>query len=220
MYMVAAILWLILIYSLQFWKSGVLGWLFLLVPLVVYGINLSNVTRHTHQLENEMFKGNFLSIGYLIVIFIINWEKVKDKQRLFLILMIVLILILGSVLDVWILNQIYVKHFRSILIVAAISLLAYVLYIYYEELIGEPTSLSKENTTKTETETETETEKETEIETELEVMVTKGSVVEKGAVVEKKKDTVEQQKAKSGARRLKPGEIEKKDVQGLKSESK
>jgi hypothetical protein len=104
--------------------------------------------------------------------------------------------------------------------VAAISLLAYVLYIYYEELIGEPTSLSKENTTKTETETETETEKETEIETELEVMVTKGSVVEKGAVVEKKKDTVEQQKAKSGARRLKPGEIEKKDVQGLKSESK
>ena len=55
--MIAAIIWIVLIYLISFWKSGPFGWLFLLIPLIIYGINLSNVTKHTVELENEMFQG-------------------------------------------------------------------------------------------------------------------------------------------------------------------
>lgn len=136
-YMVAAIIWLIIIYLLKFWESGLFGWIFLLIPLFIYGINLSNVEHQTVDLEDDMFQGNFLSFGYLIVLFIINWEKVKDTRRLFTILMISLILIMFSLFDIWVPkhNIILIKHIRSILIVAALSLLAYALYIYYEGIL-------------------------------------------------------------------------------------
>jgi len=137
MYMVSAIIWLVLIFAIRFWKSGVFGWLFLLIPLIIYGINLANVRTSTVDVEDDMFQGNFLSLGYLIVLFIINWEKVKDRKRLLTILMFVLILILFSMFDVWVPKRqiIYIKHLRSILIVAALSLMAYSLYLYYEGIV-------------------------------------------------------------------------------------
>lgn len=137
MYMVAAIIWMVLIYSISFWKSGPFGWLFLIIPLFIYGINLANVNKHTVDVEDDMFQGNFLSFGYLVVLFIINWEKVKEKRRLLTILAIALVLILFSMYDLWLPKRkiIYVKHFRSICIVAALSLLAYALFIYYEGIL-------------------------------------------------------------------------------------
>ncbi len=137
LYVFSSAVWIFLLFFLKFYLSGPLGWIFLLVPLAIFGINLSNVSHHTQEVEDDMFQGNFLSFGYLIVLFLINWEKVKFKKRLFTILMVVLLLILFSLYDVWVPKKkiIYVKHFRSILQTLALSLLAYALYVYYEGII-------------------------------------------------------------------------------------
>ena len=73
MYIIAAIVWIILIFLLEFWKSGYFGWVFLLLPLFVYGVNMSNIKDHTVDIEDDMLQGNFLSLVYLFVLFIINW---------------------------------------------------------------------------------------------------------------------------------------------------
>ncbi len=137
LYIFSSILWIFIIFFLKFYLSGPVGWIFLIIPLAIFGVNLDNAKHHTQDVEDDMFQGNFFSFGYLIILFLINWEKVKFKKRLFTILMAILILILFSIYDVWLPKKkiIYVKHFRSILQTLALSLLAYALYVYYEGIV-------------------------------------------------------------------------------------
>jgi hypothetical protein len=136
-YVLSSVIWTGLIYVFNFFESDAIGWIFLLIPYFVFGINISQANKCTIDVEDDMFQTNFLSFGYLIVLFLINWEKVKFKKKLFTILMVVLILILFSVFDVWVTKKkmVHVKHIRSILQTLALSLLAYALYIYYEGII-------------------------------------------------------------------------------------
>ncbi len=133
LYIIATIGWILLIYICKLYQIDAVGWIFLIAPLIVFGINFASTQYHTVELEGEMFHGNFLSFGFLITIILINWTKVKNKQRLFKILMIALILIMFSLVDFWVGKQhlILSKHLRSILQTAALFLLAYALYYYY-----------------------------------------------------------------------------------------
>ena len=138
MYIIAAILWVALIIYCQWYRTGLLGWAFLLIPLIIFAINYQSTCGHTTEIEGEMFQGNFLSFGFLITIILINWTKVGNRQKLFKILGIALILIMFSLIDIWVKKEhlILIKHFRTILQTAALSLLAYALYTYYVEAVS------------------------------------------------------------------------------------
>ena len=136
-YIIAAVFWILLIFACSLFQSGFIGWIFLTIPLIVYGIGFTSVCNHTTDVEDDMFLGNFLSFGFLVTVILINWVKVADKKKYFKLLMIALVFIMLSLIDVWVKKkyQIIVKHVRTILQTAALSLLAYVLYLYYSELI-------------------------------------------------------------------------------------
>ena len=138
MYIIAAILWVVLIIYFRWFKTGILGWVFLFIPLLVFAINYQSTCGHTTDIEGEMFQGTFLSFGFLITVILINWTKVGDRQKIFKILGIALILIMFSMIDIWVRKEhiILIKHFRTILQTAALSLLAYALYTYYIEAVS------------------------------------------------------------------------------------
>lgn len=137
LYIIAAIVWIVLIFLFRLYDTGPLGWLFLVIPIVAFGINYWYASTTTSEVEGEMFQGNFLSFAFLIVVILINWSKVKHKTKLFKILMVALIFIMISLIDIWVPNEqfIYVKHIRTILQTLGLVLLAYGLYIYYREVL-------------------------------------------------------------------------------------
>jgi hypothetical protein len=153
LYLFAAALWIILIYVFgwySIWKLGlssIIGYALLLIPLFVFAINFESVNSCSFEIESEMFQGNFLSFGFLIVVILINWNKVGNQPRLFQILLVSLFFIMLSLVDFWIRKEklILVKHVRTIFQTIALILLAYALFIYYFDLVlnSPPKDLSK-----------------------------------------------------------------------------
>ncbi len=82
-----------------------------------------------------MFEANFLSFSYLIVILIINWDKEADKNKYFQALFISFLLILLSVIDIWVEheNLLLSKHIRSMFQTVALTILAYILFVFYTD---------------------------------------------------------------------------------------
>ena len=136
-YIIAAVLWIVIIFIFRWYQTGILGLVFLAIPLIVFAFNYHFACLSTTDLEQEMFQGNFLSFGFLITIILINWTKVGDKSKLFKILMTALILIMLSLIDIWVSKDklILIKHIRTVLQTSALILLAYALYVYYFDAV-------------------------------------------------------------------------------------
>lgn len=138
-YIIATIIWIVVIIFFGWFKTNIIGLILLAIPLGVFAINYYNSKYHTTDLESEMFHGNFLSFAFLITSVLINWKKVGDKRKIFKILMVSLVLIMLSLVDIWVdrENLILIKHIRTILQTSALLLLAYGLYTYYVETIDD-----------------------------------------------------------------------------------
>ncbi len=147
-YIIAAIVWIVIVFVLCFWEIDIIGIVILAFPLVVFGINFSNTSVLTHDIESEMFTGNFISFGFLIAIILINWSKIENKGKYFTILFISLILIMLSLVDVWVdaENLSVAKHIRSIFQTTALALLIYALYLYYKDVMRMPTASQSKST--------------------------------------------------------------------------
>lgn len=135
-YIIASILWLVLIYFLCIYEiNSMLIWAFVFLPLFVFAINYVNADKCSHETEAEMFQGNFLAFGSLITIVLLNWNSpaVGDKGMFFKIIITAFILIMLSMIDIWASRKhiSLVKHVKSCLQTAALSLLALALYTYY-----------------------------------------------------------------------------------------
>ena len=135
-YYIAIVLWIILVIACRFlFNLGLVGWLVLLIPLIVFFINLRSLDKCSQAVEDHMFSENFLSFSYLIVILIINWDKEADKNKYFKPLFISFLLIMLSVIDIWVEheNLLLSKHIRSMFQTVALTILAYVLFVYYTD---------------------------------------------------------------------------------------
>lgn len=137
LYIVAVVIWIILVWWLDLYKTDGIGWFFILLPIFIYAINYSYVHKAEIETENDMFAGNFLSFGFLIAAFIISWTNAGVNPKVFKIIFVGIVLIMFSLIDVWLPKQEMVisKHLRTIFQTGALSLLALALYIYYQETI-------------------------------------------------------------------------------------
>ena len=136
-YIIGLILWILGVLLLNIYSEDLFIWLFIFLPPVVFLINLINLESCSKELEREMFKGNFLSFGFLITIILINWNsplKNQDKSKFFQLLVVAFILIMISLLDVWVSDkfQSIIKHIKTVLHTSALALLATALYLYYQ----------------------------------------------------------------------------------------
>nr|QBK90674.1 MAG: hypothetical protein LCPAC104_01710 [Pithovirus LCPAC104] len=136
-YIIAIILWIIMIIFLKI-DIDLIAFLLFTIPIIVYLINFHNVEDCSVEVENEIFKGDFLSFAVFIVLIFMNWNKKSRNVDVFKLLVIAVIFITLSLIDFWVPKNkiILVKHFRSILNTASLSILAIALYIYYREDIN------------------------------------------------------------------------------------
>lgn len=135
-YIIAAIVWLVLILLLDLWKPDIFVNLILLIPLVVFFINYISVGEFSCCAEAQMFRSNFLSFGFLVAVVLINWNSPignHDKVGFFKILIVAFILLMLSLVDLWVPKHkmSIVKHIKTSLQTASLTLLALALYLYY-----------------------------------------------------------------------------------------
>lgn len=136
-YIISAILWIILTVVLGLWShDDIIVWIILLLPLVVFAINYLSLGEFSCKMEDQMFRGNFLSFGFLVAIILINWNSPMghhDKVEFFKILIAAFILLMISLIDLWVGHKkmAIVKHIKTSLHTASLTLLAVGLYLYY-----------------------------------------------------------------------------------------
>lgn len=135
-YIISALLWIFLIFALDLWKDDILVMLILLLPLVVFIINFISLGEFSCCMEDQMFKSNFLSFAFLVAIILINWNSPignHNKTEFFKIVIVAFILLMLSLVDLWVpKNKMsIVKHLKTSLQTASLSLLALALYLYY-----------------------------------------------------------------------------------------
>lgn len=135
-YLIAALVWLIIVWYCQLYVTDPIVWFFIVVPIGVFAINYANADKHTKDLENEMFSGNFLSMAFLIVAIVLSYSKVGGKAKYFKLLFLALVFIMFSLIDVWLPTDklILCKHIRSIFQTSAIALLAITFYLFYVDI--------------------------------------------------------------------------------------
>lgn len=134
MYIIAIILWVIIIYVFHIHETDIIGWIFIIIPIIVYSINFINIDFCSTDVEGEMFSGNFLLFTVIILTILTNSGKDENKKEIYRIIFLAVIISTLSLIDIWVPKDkiIIVKHFRTILITAALTLLAYGLYKYYQ----------------------------------------------------------------------------------------
>lgn len=136
-YIIAAIAWVILTIVMGLWNhNDLIVWLIILLPLVVFAINYLSLGDFTCKMEDQMFRGNFLSFGFLVAIILINWNSPighHDKTEFFKIIIVAFIFLMLSLVDLWVgeKRMPVVKHIKTSLHTASLTLLALALYLYY-----------------------------------------------------------------------------------------
>jgi len=135
-YIIGLLLWILLIIVLGIVHNNYIVLCILLITPIVYIINFVSIPKFTCELEEQMFKGNLLSFAFLVAIVLINWNSpagAQDKTGFFKILITSFILLMLSLLDLWVdaEHMPIVKHVKTCLQTASLTLLALALYLYY-----------------------------------------------------------------------------------------
>ncbi len=138
-YVIAIIIWTMIILIFQLYETDLIGWLLLAIPFVIFLIGYASASQVTIDVEEDVYKYNYLSVGLLIVLPLITYLN-RDytgcnirKQRFTSVLVLSLIIILLSMIDVWIPRRWIstIRHLKSTLQTMALTLLMYALYTFY-----------------------------------------------------------------------------------------
>ncbi len=149
LYVLATIIWIIIVYWGRFYKTDMLGKFILIIPIVMFLISFSNVESHTKKVSANMLKGNILSFMFLTVSLLINWLKIGDRKKIYRAMIISIIFVTISLLDFWVNDKdyIYIIHIKTMAQTIALTLLTYALYIRYNdnviEIISNKESIKK-----------------------------------------------------------------------------
>lgn len=137
-YIAGALFWILILHLLKLYRADLYIILILAIPFLCFGVAFVNAPYITGELEDELFKSNYLSIGLVIVIPMLSWinnDYKGDKTSYTRILILAIITTLLSMVDIWVTDRIFpvLKHCQSILQTFSLTLLIYGLYSYYTE---------------------------------------------------------------------------------------
>lgn len=144
-YIVALVAWIFIICVFGLWKTDVIGWIILSIPLVVFFSGYASADRLTVEIEKENFQANYFTIGLVLILPLLTWVKKEysgNAEHFIRILIFAIIIILLSLLDVWVERQYMsvTKHVKSVFQTIAIVLIIYAFYSFY---IDDPKSMFK-----------------------------------------------------------------------------
>lgn len=133
-YIVAIIIWLIIVVYFRLYT--VTGAFVLWLPIVVFAIGIANADELTVEVEKDMFKASYLSVGLLLALPLLAWMSKDyngDKAQFTAVVVLAMVLTLLTLVDIWIPKKwlsVY-KHGRSCLQTMAVALLIYALVTYF-----------------------------------------------------------------------------------------
>lgn len=135
-YIIATVVWLVLVFFFGLIKPDLVIIFFLLIPVIVYAINFTFLCKTTCHVEDQMFRSNFLYFAFIVAIILFSWNKSLNRDQkgnLFAIVVLALILLMISMVDIWLQveDMPIIKHIRTTLHTASLALLALALYIFY-----------------------------------------------------------------------------------------
>jgi len=135
-YLLAIIVWLILIYYLNLDLNNVLSLLIILLPIFFFMLAVVNIGYLTAEVEDDLFKINYLSIGLVIVLPLLTClakDYGGDQDQYLRLIVTALILTMLSLFDCWVYKKwvTVFKHVKSVLQTMSLTLLIYALYSYY-----------------------------------------------------------------------------------------
>lgn len=135
-YVMAVMLWVIVIYVLKLYQTTVLGWCILFIPLIVFVISFGSASYLTVDVEDKLFQYNYLTIGILLVLPLITWitrDFAGDTKRLIGICVVAIVFAMLSMIDIWVTREwlSVVKHIKSVFQTMALTLLIFTFYLYY-----------------------------------------------------------------------------------------
>jgi hypothetical protein len=107
----------------------------LAMPIIVYLFSINNLKYIDPTTEDKFFAVNYLSIGLLVIVPLLTWshDTFKKNDELFSLMLLAIILAVFSIIDVWVSPEWFVllRHIRSMLQIASLSLIIYALYLLY-----------------------------------------------------------------------------------------
>lgn len=134
LYILLIIIWIVLVIFLGIWNTP--GGLVLLFPIIIFLIAIYNSSSLSVDVEEEMSRASFLSLGLIIALPLFTWlskDYPGDKRKFTTIIVIALILSMITYVDIWLPTywiSVY-KHFRSSLQVMSMTFFIYALINYY-----------------------------------------------------------------------------------------
>ena len=139
----AIILWIVLVICFSMYKTGIAGYIIIIIPIIAFIIAIANIDQITLELEERLFRDNYISIAVLFVLPLLIWLQCnykRDKTTYVSIITIALIFALISLLDFWVGPRYIsiVNHIKSIFQTYAVVLIIYAFYAYYLHVCDNP----------------------------------------------------------------------------------
>ena len=137
-YIAASLVWIFILYYLCLYQTDLIGLLILFIPILAFAIAYANAGALTIEVEEDMFKANFLSLGLLILLPLLTWigkDFEGDKSKFVCVIILALIFTMLSLIDIWVRRRWFsiVKHIKSVFQTLALTLIIYSLYSYYAQ---------------------------------------------------------------------------------------
>jgi hypothetical protein len=133
-YIIFIVIWIVLIIYTKFYRLKAA--FILAIPFIIFFISLMNAGELSVEVEEYMFAANFLTIGLLLALPLLNWTSKGYngcKKTFTLIIVLALTLSILSMFDVWVPKKwlsVY-KHYRSCLETMSLTLVIFGLVEYF-----------------------------------------------------------------------------------------
>lgn len=135
-YLIGSIFWILLVSCLSLHRISCVTLAIIVIPLLVFLLGYYSCSSLNREIEDEMFKANFLTIGLIIALPLllhVSKEYTGNANQMNLIIILSLIFSLLSLLDIWIRKKwlSVTKHIRSVLQTFALTLFILALYLFF-----------------------------------------------------------------------------------------
>src|SRR5579872_4571489 len=100
LYVMAMILWLIIIGCFHLGDTTAIGWFILIIPFIVFIVGYLTAPLITKEVEDSVFQANFLAIGLIIILPLLTWVNKGyngDHEQFTAILILAVVLIMFSI---------------------------------------------------------------------------------------------------------------------------
>lgn len=136
LYVIAVVVWIAFVFYMGYHKNlDIWGIIIMCIPVIIYLISFYNVQSLTIELEGKYFSVTYISIALMVAVAFLTWTYTSFKTHTYVVHVLIQSIILAviSLYDVWSSKTglTYMKHIRSMLQVASLTLIVFAMYLLY-----------------------------------------------------------------------------------------